>query len=1544
MNSIKPFYEVFPGLKLGGETGALFGETGVSRIRTSSDHRIVEIYLQSPNIIPDKEIKKTQSSIEKLLGRYGSRVRINVRFKLSAQYNVNTLLEAYSESMEEELKRLSPLTYNIYRHTEIDTSEEGSIVLTLPDNLVAHREEQNLTDYFDEVLNNRCALKVIIKVRYEKKAAEPERAMEEENIRQTLIQLAHGSSYEEDTAGQGAGAEEGMNAAQEPPGENAGKDSSKKQDKGEPGDEKPKGSSFINSKDPDVIYGRDVKDETKPISSVIGDMEESVCVRGRLFGYSEKEIAQGTKFIITLYLTDMTDSVALKVFINAEDHDEFYSLIGGKDLEKGKPTLFVKVKGIYMADRFERENTVQKIYGIKKIPEFTIERRDEARVKRVELHCHSKMSEYDGVSSVSDIIKKASGWGMKALAITDHGTVQAFPIAAHSLPDDPEFKMIYGVEGYLVDDLKKAVLNMPDRDTGREHPLSGSFVVFDIETTGFSADNDKIIEIGAVKVEGGRIADRFSTFVNPERPIPFRIKNLTHISDEMVEDAPVIADVLPKFLEFVGDSGVVAHNAAFDTGFIRKNARDIKEEFDLLILDTVSLARIVLPNLKNYKLDTVVEALNVTLDNHHRAVDDAEATAECFIRLCELLEAKKVRTIEELMTIDTMPPNMIKKLPTYHIILLAKNETGRINLYKLVSLSYINYFARRPRIPKSELMKYREGLIVGSACSAGELFSELLRGASDAELSRIAGFYDYLEIQPLGNNGYLTRNENNYSEEDLKNFNRKIVELGDRLGKPVCATGDVHFLEPKDAIYRRIIMTGREFDDADEQGPLYLHTTEEMLEEFKYLGEEKAQEVVINNTNLIASMIDRISPVRPDKCPPVIENSDKILRDICYSRAHEIYGETLPRQVEERTEKELNSIIQNGYAVLYVIAQKLVWKSNEDNYLVGSRGSVGSSFVAYLAGITEVNSLSSHYICPNCHYYDFDSEEVREYSNKGMCGADMPDKVCPNCGRPLVKDGFDIPFETFLGFKGDKEPDIDLNFSGDYQSKAHKYTEVIFGAGQTFRAGTVGTLADKTAIGYVNNFYDKHQDDILNGKYNDDPEALMRRQESLGKSDAVIYGHYGTSERRAEKLRLASGCVGIARTTGQHPGGIVVLPHGEEIYTFTPVQRPANDMKVNIVTTQFEYHSIDHNLLKLDILGHDDPTMIRFLQDATGVQLSDIKFDDPVVMKLFTSPEPLGIKSEDIRGIKTGTLGIPEYGTNFVIQMLVDTKPQYFSDLIRISGLSHGTDVWTGNAQELVNNMNKTLSDCICCRDDIMIYLIAKGMDPALSFSTMESVRKGKGLKPEMKEAMIEVGVPDWYIDSCLKIKYMFPKAHAAAYVMMAWRVAWFKINRPLAYYSGFFSIRAGIIDYATMCTGADTLTETLDKLLDKEKQLKKERKNLSATEKDQIRDMRLIEEMYARGFEFAPIDLKVVDAKYFKQVDDKRIMPSLKTVEGMGESQADVLVNAIRATLDAGDFVSVEDFKTRTGCSANQALRLKSLGLLGDIPDSAQMSIFDFL
>ncbi len=1098
--------------------------------------------------------------------------------------------------------------------------------------------------------------------------------------------------------------------------------------------------------------------------------------------------------------------------------------------------------------------------GIKKCEDFTSKRMDTSLEKRVELHCHTKMSDMDGVSEVKDIIKRAKQWGMPAIAITDHGCVQAFTDANHALDKGDTFKIIYGVEGYLVDDLKQLVENPKGQS------FSDSYVVFDIETTGFSPEKNRIIEIGAVKVEDGKITDKFSTFINPDVPIPFDIEQLTGINDSMVLDAPRIDIVLPQFLEFCRGCAMVAHNAAFDIGFITYNAHSLGLEFSPTVLDTVALARLLLPNLNRFKLDTVAKAVGVSLENHHRAVDDAGATAEIFVEFVKMLRERDVETLDQLNALSDMTPETIKKLPAYHVIILAKNDVGRINLYRLVSASHLDYFARRPRIPKSLLQKYREGLIIGSACEAGELYQALLRGAPDSEIARLVRFYDYLEIQPLGNNEFMLRDEKSTvkSRQDLIDINKKIIRLGEQFGKLVCATCDVHFLDPQDEIYRRIIEAGQGFKDCDQQAPLYLRTTEEMLEEFDYLEPNKAEEVVITNTRKIADMCEKISPVRPDKCPPVIENSDATLRKICYDRAHAIYGENLPKIVTDRLERELNSIISNGFAVMYIIAQKLVWKSNEDGYLVGSRGSVGSSFVATMAGITEVNPLSPHYICPHCHYYDFDSDEVKKFS--GMAGCDMPDKDCPVCGHPLKKEGFDIPFETFLGFKGDKEPDIDLNFSGEYQSKAHDYTEVIFGKGQTFRAGTVGTLADKTAYGYVKKYYEER----------------------------------GQQKRNCEINRMVQGCVGVRRTTGQHPGGIIVLPLGEEIYSFTPVQHPANDVTTSTVTTHFDYHSIDHNLLKLDILGHDDPTMIRMLQDLTGIDpVKDIPLDSKEVMSLFQNTSALGITPEDIGGCKLGALGIPEFGTDFAMQMLIDTKPKYFSDLVRIAGLSHGTDVWLGNAQTLISEGKATIQTAICTRDDIMIYLIGQGMEQGLSFTIMESVRKGKGLKPEWEEDMKAHDVPDWYIWSCKKIKYMFPKAHAAAYVMMAWRIAYCKVFYPLAYYAAFFSIRAKGFSYELMCQGRDKLEDYLA-------DYKKRSDTLSKKEQDTLRDMRICQEMYARGFEFLPIDIYRAKASHFQIIDGK-LMPSLSSIDGLGEKAAEGIVEAAKD----GPFLSKEDFRT---------------------------------
>ena len=1118
------------------------------------------------------------------------------------------------------------------------------------------------------------------------------------------------------------------------------------------------------------------------------------------------------------------------------------------------------------------------------------------------------MSDMDGVSEVKDLVKRAHDWGHKAIAITDHGVVQAFPDANHyieTLDKDDPFKVIYGVEGYLVDDLTKIAENEKGQD------LEGTYVVFDIETTGFSAVTDRIIEIGAVKVEDGKITDKFSTFVNPKRPIPFRITELTGITDEMVIDSPDIETILPQFIEFIGDAVLVAHNASFDVGFIEQNCKRQKIEADFTYVDTVALARVLLPALNRFKLDTVAKALNISLENHHRAVD---------VKFVQMLKERELTTLAKVNEFGDLNPDSIKKLPTYHVIILARNDIGRVNLYQLVSASHLVYYNRRPRIPKSVLNEHREGLIVGSACEAGELYRALLDGKPDETIAKIVDFYDYLEIQPLGNNAFMVESDkvtSVNSMEDIMDLNRKIVHLGEQFHKPVVGTCDVHFMDPEDEVYRRIIMAGKGFGDADKQAPLYLRTTEEMLDEFAYLGSEKAYEVVIRNTNLIADMIEKISPVRPDKCPPVIENSDQMLRDICYNKAHSMYGDPLPEIVHERLERELNSIISNGFAVMYIIAQKLVWKSNEDGYLVGSRGSVGSSFVATMAGITEVNPLVPHYYCSNCHYSDFDSEEVKKYV--GGCGHDMPDKNCPVCGQKLVKDGFDIPFETFLGFKGNKEPDIDLNFSGDYQSKAHKYTEVIFGKGQTFRAGTIAALAEKTAYGYVKNYYEER----------------------------------GDRKRNCEIDRIVAGCTGIRRSTGQHPGGIVVLPHGEDINSFTPIQHPANDMTTDIITTHFDYHSIDHNLLKLDILGHDDPTMIKTLEELInsnamdnkydGVnnvfKATDIPLDDPGVMGLFAGTEVLGITPEDIDGCPLGCLGVPEFGTDFVIQMVIDTKPKTLSDLIRISGLSHGTDVWLNNAQTLIEEGKATISTAICTRDDIMTYLINKGVESEESFTIMERVRKGTVAKGKCKEwsqfkkDMLEHDVPEWYIWSCERIKYMFPKAHAAAYVMMAYRIAYCKINYPLAYYAAYFGIRASAFSYELMGQGKEKLLYHM-----KEYKRRAELNQLSKKDQDTLKDMKNVLEMYARGFDFLPIDIYKSKASKFQIVGDK-LLPPFNTIDGMGDKAAEAMEIAAKD----GPYLSKDDFRQRTKVSKTLVDLMADMGLLGDLPETNQLSLFDF-
>ena len=1499
----KAFREAFPTLKLEEELEGLLDTTEVTKISANHEHTHIRIYLRAKRLIFKKNIWKLEKAItEQIFQNRAIQVKIIESYELSEQYTPKSLIEVYKDSILDELNAYSVLEYNLLRTADMEFPEEDRLILTMDETIIAKTRTDEIIEFLEKVICERCGMNLKIFPQYRKPQESKYRKNSEEQIRQEVAGIVartklvmEGKSQETEEKEKTVETEEktktiaktaGNRADTSKNGTNYAKPKQKFEKRGE-FRRKFESDNGKKSMNPDVIYGRDFEEESMEIEKIDGPIGE-VVIRGKILSVDTREI-RNEKTIIIFSVTDFTDTIVLKIFARNDDVPELLKEISG-----GK---FVRVKGVATIDKFDSELTIGSIVGIKKCADFTTVRMDTSVEKRIELHCHTKMSDMDGVSDVKDIVKRAMKWGHKAIAITDHGDVQAFPDANHTVPSDSDFKVIYGVEAYLVDDLKGMVTDSQNQD------LDADYVVFDLETTGFSPETNRIIEIGAVKVQNGKIVDKFSTFVNPQVPIPFRIEQLTSINDSMVIDAPVIADILPEFMKFCEGCVMVAHNADFDMSFIKKNCQRLDIPCKPTIVDTVALARVLLPNLNRFKLDTVAKALGVSLENHHRAVDDAGCTAEIFVKFIEMLRERGMSTLDEVNAMGTSSVQNVQKMPTYHAIILATCDQGRTNLYKLISLAHIKYYHRRPRIPKSEFIRYRDGLLIGSACEAGELYRAILNGRPEEELSRLVNFYDYLEIQPLGNNAFLVRDEDSpvASNDDLIEINKKIVRLGEQFHKPVVATCDVHFLDPEDEIYRRIIMAGQGFKDADEQAPLFLRTTEEMLKEFAYLGSEKAEEVVITNTNRIADMCEKISPVRPDKCPPVIENSDQMLRDICYNKAHKMYGDPLPEIVQERLDRELNSIISNGYAVMYIIAQKLVWKSNEDGYLVGSRGSVGSSFVATMSGITEVNPLHAHYLCKHCQYSDFDSDLVKSFS--GRSGCDMPDKLCPRCGKPLSKEGFDIPFETFLGFKGNKEPDIDLNFSGEYQSKAHKYTEVIFGEGQTFKAGTIGTLADKTAFGYVKNYYEER----------------------------------GVHKRNCEIDRIVLGCVGVRRTTGQHPGGIVVLPMGEQIYTFTPVQHPANDMTVDITTTHFDYHSIDHNLLKLDILGHDDPTMIRMLQDLTGVDPTQIPLDDKAVMSLFQDTSALGITPDDLVNCQLGALGIPEFGTDFAMGMLIDTQPKEFSDLVRIAGLSHGTDVWLGNAQTLIQEKKATISTAICTRDDIMIYLIGMGLDSEESFKIMENVRKGIVAKgkcdkwPEWKQDMIDHNVPDWYIWSCEKIKYMFPKAHAAAYVMMAWRIAYCKVFYPLAYYAAYFSIRATAFSYELMCQGKEKLEGYMH-------EYEKRKDELSKKEQDTYKDMRLVQEMYARGFEFLPLDIYKSEPHHFQIVDGK-LLPALNTIDGLGDNAAVAIAEAAKD----GIFLSKDDFRERTKVSKTTIELMSDLGLFGDMPESNQLSLFDF-
>ena len=1515
------FFEVFSTLKVPEEIGVYLTDTEVTRVSKTSTNSLARVYLSSERLISKQVIYKAEDALKKQIFRMKNMdVRIIDRYRLSKQYTPVKIMEIYYDSILFELEKYWTLEYNLLKNSQWEFDGEHCLVLTLEDGFLSRTYADTLADYFKKIFLNRFGFEIDVIYKYAKKEGSHYELENEHKLNLRVAQIeknmraaqAAGDGVNEDSSktvfskgtstssksenAASSGTKSNDGAVQENSRQSSFGDKNRTQF-GQKGSQ----NEYYKKKpsNPDVLYGRDFDEEPMPIEQVDSALGEIV-IAGMIRKVDEREI-RNERTILMFDLTDFTDTITVKMFIANAQLPEVKEYI-----KKGN---FIKVKGVAALDRYDQEISITSVWGIRKSQDNREVRNDLSLHKRVELHCHTKMSDMDGVSSVSDIIKQAIRWGHKGIAITDHGVVQAFTDAYHTMEDlkgkykkkgeELDFKIIYGVEAYLVDDTRQIVINSMGQN------FNDTFVVFDLETTGFSAEVDRIIEIGAVKIKNGEIVDNFSKFVNPKIPIPFRIEKLTGINDSMVMEAEPIEKILPEFLEFCGDAVMVAHNAGFDTSFIINNAERLGIKYDPTIMDTVLLAQFVIPNLHNYKLDTLCKHLAVSLENHHRAVDDAQATAYIYLKMVKMLEERDIFDLDKLNEAGKLDDEAIKKLHQYHCIILASSEQGRINLYRLISASHLQYFSRFPKIPKSLVNKYREGLIIGSACEAGELFRAMVNGRSEAEIARIVSFYDYLEVQPIGNNRFMIEKDDYYvkNEEDLRDLNRRIIALGEKFSKPVVATCDVHFLNPEDEIYRRIIMAGKGFDDADNQAPLYLHTTEEMLHEFDYLGSDKAYEIVVENTNKILNMCEDIIPVRPDKRPPVIENSDQMLRTICENRALELYGNPLPEIVKERLDRELNSIISNGYSVMYIIAQKLVWKSNDDGYLVGSRGSVGSSFAATMAGITEVNPLSPHYLCPKCYYNEFDSEDVKKFA--GGAGCDMPDKICPRCGHKLNKMGFDIPFETFLGFKGNKEPDIDLNFSNEYQSKAHSFTEVIFGKGQTFKAGTIGTVAEKTAYGYVFNYF---------------------KDKSEKEGRPIV-------KRRCEIERIAEGCVDIRRTTGQHPGGIVVLPIGDEIHSFTPVQHPANDCTTSIVTTHFDYHSIDHNLLKLDILGPLDPTMIRMLQDLTGIDPLEIPLDSKEVMSLFKDTSALGITPADIGGCKLGALGIPEFGTDFAMQMLIDTKPQYFSDLVRIAGLSHGTDVWLGNAQVLLKEGKATISTAICTRDDIMIYLIQKGIESETAFTIMEKVRKGKGLTEEQETIMREHDVPDWYIWSCKKIKYMFPKAHAAAYVMMAWRVAYCKVFYPLAYYCAYFSIRANAFDYEKMAMGRDKLEYFIDDYKNK-----KSLGTITNTEEDELKDMRIVQEMYARGYDFIPIDIYKAKARSFQIIDGK-IMPSFKVIDKVGEVAGEGIEIAARA----GEFLSKDDLRARAKVGQTVIDKLNDLGLLGSMADSNQLSLFDF-
>ena len=1407
----------------------------IKKVIYFKENKTVYFYLSSKDIVPYEYLERTQREI-KAKNKYFRDIKFKIEYTGFDRKSEKDIMKKYWPNIVYILKSICPSISGWQKEIEY-LCIDNKLKIKIPKGIFYQRiMNKNVVTTLKHTISEEFGLDMDVEI---------ESAVDEKIDRQKLVEKIDREFNEKVMILE----KENRNKSQE--------------------SEEESGYVIKDEKDENMIYGENVNVLTEKIED-LDNNSGTVGIEGTIFNIEIKELRNG-KILLMLMVTDYTSSITCKIFLTDTNKD----WVLGK-ISKG---MYIKIKGDVLYDTFQREISMT-ISGMRK--EEREERKDTAEKKRVELHAHTQMSSMDAICSVKGLVSRATKWGHPAIAITDHGVVQGFPDAMNAAKKEG-IKVLYGVEGYLTEDNKDAI------EDANDESLSQEFVVFDLETTGFSNINDKITEIGAVKIRDFKIVDRFSELVNPEKDISYRVQELTGITNEMVKDKPTIEEILPKFMEFVGNDVLVAHNADFDTGFIMQKCKEQGLEYKNKKVDTLMLARIMLPNLKRYKLDKVAKEVGVQLLNHHRAVDDAEATANIYIKFLEML---KKRGVEKLSDVNTVLGKVdYTKLKTHHITLIAKNQTGIKNLYKIVSDAHVNHFYRAPRILQSVLDKYREGIIVGSACEAGVVYDAVKKRLPDEEMEKIIAPYDYIEIMPIDNNRFMIDNGDVEDEDELKEINRRIVETAKKFGKIPVATGDVHFLDKHDAILRRVLKFSQGFKLDDEETYLHFRTTDEMLDEFSYLGEELAYEVVVENTNLIADMVEDVKPIPDETYPPVIEGSDVELREMCFKKAVDIYGDPLPEIVEKRLNRELNSIIGNGYAVMYIIAQKLVAKSLSDGYLVGSRGSVGSSFAATMSDITEVNPLPAHYVCPNkdCKYSYFYA--IGEWGS----GIDLPDKVCPKCGEKLIKNGHDIPFEVFLGFEGDKEPDIDLNFSGSYQPVIHKYTEELFGEGHVYRAGTIGTVAEKTAFGYAKKYVEENDIEVPS----------------------------------AEVLRLAEGCTGVKRTSGQHPGGVMVIPDYKDVYDFTPIQYPANDVNCGVITTHFDYHSISGRILKLDILGHDGPTIIRMLEDITGITITDIPLDDKATMSLFTSTEALGVTPEEI-DCEIGCLAIPEFGTKFVRQMLLDTKPTTFAELVRISGLSHGTDVWVNNAQDLVRENIVGLKEVISTRDDIMNYLIFKGLPPKMSFTIMESVRKGRGLKPEHEAAMIENNVPDWYINSCKKIKYMFPKAHAVAYVMTSFRLAYCKVHYPEAFYATYFTTKVEDFD-------ADLIIKGYDAIKAKKKEIEELGNDATQKEKGMYIILEVAQEMYARGIKIAPVDIYKSSASEFEVIGPGLLRPPMTALQGVGENAAIHIVEE----RENGEFISKEDFRKRTKISRTVVETLDKHGALGSMSDKNQLSLF---